>query len=236
LTPLGFCFIMLVMSHRKIPIVIDQVYHVFNRSIGRVPIFTENRDYQRALNVLTFYSYHNPSLRFSHYNRLPQLQKVGFMDGLKQKADKQIELFAFCFMPNHIHFLIKEIREKGITTFMSNFQNSYAKYFNTKENRSGGLFQQMFKSTLIEADEQLIHVARYIHLNPVTAFIIKNFKDLVLYPWSSYPTYVGKNSSDILNTEVILSHFKSLQRFIEFTQDQVNYQRKLDRIKHLILE
>lgn len=224
------------MTYRKFPIVTEHIYHIFNRSIARQPIFPSNRDYQRALDVLSFYSYFNPPLRFSHLKRLPESQKTDLMDSLKKKGDMQIELYTFSFMPNHIHFLIKEIREKGISTFMSNLQNSYAKYFNTKNDRSGGLFQQMFKSVLIETDEQFMHVARYIHLNPVTAFIVKSVDELSNYPWTSFSAYVGKYNMDFLNKEFLLSFFSSLDHLINFTKDQVDYQRKLDKIKHLLLE
>lgn len=224
------------MTYRKIPIVTGQIYHIFNRSIARQPIFLSDRNYQRAIDVLSFYSYFNPPLRFSHYKRLVESQKADLMDNLKKIGKMQVELYAFSFMPNHIHFLIKEIREKGISNFMSNFQNSYAKYFNIKNDRSGGLFQQMFKSVLIETDEQFIHVARYIHLNPVTAFILKNVEELANYPWTSFSAYVGKYNLDFLNKEFLLSFFPSLNHFINFTKDQVDYQRKLNKIKHLLLE
>lgn len=158
------------------------------------------------------------------------------MDSLRKNNDKQVDVMAFCLMPNHVHFLIKEIKEKGISTFMSNFQNSFAKYFNLKTERTGSLFQTMFKAVRIETEEQLIHVVRYIHLNPVTAFILKNVEQLTVYPWSSFPIYLGKQTSEIINTNEILSYFPSIDKFIQFTKDNVNYQRELDRIKHLVLE
>lgn len=223
-------------TYRKTPLLPGQIYHVFNRSIARQPIFLDRKNYQRALDVLTFYSFFNPTIRFSHYNRLPANQKSDFIDNLRKTGVKQIELLAFCLMPNHIHFLIKEIKEKGISTFMSNLQNSYAKYFNIKTERSGSLFQTMFKAVRIESDEQLIHVARYIHLNPVTAYLLKDVKQLKNYPWSSFIDYLGIRNLDILNKEIVLGYFSSIEQFIKFTNDQVDYQRKLDRIKHLLLE
>lgn len=223
-------------TYRKTPLLPGQIYHVFNRSIARQPIFLNRKNYQRALDVLVFYSYFNPPVRFSHYNRLPANQKSDFIDNLRKTGVRQIELLAFCLMPNHIHFLIKEIKEKGISTFMSNLQNSYAKYFNIKTERSGSLFQTMFKAVRIESDEQLIHVARYIHLNPVTAYLLKDVKQLKNYPWSSFIDYLGIRNLDILNKDIVLGYFSSTEQFIKFTNDQVDYQRKLDRIKHLLLE
>ncbi|MDP3973665.1 MAG: transposase [Candidatus Daviesbacteria bacterium] len=224
------------MPYRRTPIVKDQIYHVFNRSIARQPIFLTNSDYQRALNVVGFYQYFRPSLRYSHYNRLPQSQKNDFLDNLKKSGQRQIEILAFCLMPTHIHFLIKESKEGGISSFMRNFQNSYAKYFNLKKERSGSLFQSMFKAVMIETDEQLIHIARYIHLNPVTAFILKDIDQLMNYPWCSFSIYIERNNSDLINKEIIMGSFSTIKNLVEFTKNQVDYQRKLDKIKHLTLE
>ncbi|MBI2315290.1 transposase [Candidatus Daviesbacteria bacterium] len=224
------------MTIRKVPLVTGETYHVFNRSIARQPIFLSTYDYQRALDVLIFYSYFNPPLRFSHYKRLSKSQENDFMKSLRKNNEKQVEILAFCLMPNHFHFLLKEIRERGISTFMSNFQNSYAKYFNLRKDRNGSLFQTMFKAVRIETDEQLIHVARYIHLNPITAYILKDIKGLTTYPWSSFPIYVGKPIADIVNTKTLLGYFYSKDKFITFTKDQISYQRELNKIKHLVLE
>lgn len=138
-------------------------------------------------------------------------------------------------MPNHVHFLMREIEKNGIPKFMSNFQNSYAKYLNTKINRTGALFQSMFKAVRIESDEQLIHTCRYIHLNPLTSYVIKDMDDLENYPWSSYSEYFKKNS-DLIDTSLIMEFFPSKKEFKAFTSDQVDYQRQLDKIKHLSLE
>ena len=223
------------MSYRRTPIVTGEVYHTFNRSIARQPFFLNVRGYSRAIELINFYSYVQPSLRFSHYNRLPLKEKADFLKDLKNKGRKQIQLFAFCLMPNHIHFLMKELEKNGISRFMSNFQNSYAKYFNLKNDRTGSLFQSMFKAVRIESDEQLIHVCRYIHLNPLTSYIIKDFDVLENYPWSSYSEYFKENS-DLVDTSLISGFFPSIKEFEKFTSDQVDYQRQLNQIKHLSLE
>lgn len=224
------------MTYRNPPITVNQTYHVFNRSIAKQPIFLTNQDYQRALDTLVFYSYLDTKIRFSYFKRLSESLKNNFTDNLRRNGQKQVEILAFCFMPNHIHLLIKEVKEKGISTFMSNLQNSYAKYFNVRTDRDGSLFKTMFKATLIETDDQLIHVARYIHLNPVTAFILRDITQLENYPWSSFSIYIGKSNLDILNKDTILNFFTSIKEFIKFTEDQIDYQRELNQIKHLLLE
>lgn len=222
------------MSIRKTPIVSGEVYHVFNRSVGQQPIFLSSRDYLRAIDVFKFYLYEKPPIRFSFYNRLPENQKVKFYEELLKIKPHIVEIFCFCLMPNHFHFLLRGLTENGIRLFISNFQNSFAKYFNTKHKRTGTLFQQNFKAVRIESDEQLVHVSRYIHLNPVTSYLIEA-EDLENYLWSSYPNYLGDESSYIFKN-LVLDQFKSVESYKKFVLDQVDYQRKLNEIKHLMLE
>lgn len=223
------------MPYRKTPLVVGEIYHVFNRSIAREPIFLHNKHYQRGLDLLDFYRFNRPPLRFSHYNRLPQSQKNEFLENLRN-FDKRVIILAYCLMPNHVHFLFKQLIENGIASFMSNFQESYAKYFNIREERSGALFQSMFKAVRVETDEQLLHVTRYIHLNPLTSYVIKNIEELDNYPWCSFADYMGKQDFGIVDKEEVLGYFPSIKQLREFTADQVKYQRELAKIKHLIME
>lgn len=231
----GFLMYKKIMPYRKTPLVTDEVYHVFNRSIAGLPIFLNHKSYQRALDTINFYRFQKPSLRFSHYNRLPQPQKIKFLEELKGNA-RRVEILAYCLMPNHIHFVFKQLMENGIADFMSNFQESYAKYFNIKGERTGALFQSMFKAVRIESDEQLMHVIRYVHLNPLTSYLIREIKELATYPWCSFAEYISTKNQGIIDTEDILAYFPSIGRFKDFTYNQIDYQRKLSEIKHLALE
>lgn len=224
------------MPYRRYPIIEGHIYHIFNRSIARQPIFLGQRDYQRGLDVLNFYSFAKPGIRFSHYNRLSQKDRKTFYDNLRKNQIKQIQILAFCLMPNHIHLLVKGIHNRGIQTLMTNFQHSYAKYFNTKNKRIGSLFQAMFKAKRIETEEQMLHIARYIHLNPITSYIVRNLTELENYQWSSYIDYLGKRNLDLVNLEMIRSFFPRINSFKKFTHDQADYQKKLDEIKHLMIE
>ncbi|MBI2196743.1 transposase [Candidatus Daviesbacteria bacterium] len=222
------------MAFRKTLIVTNEIYHVFNRSVGQQPIFLSSKDYERAVEVLRFYQYGKLPLRFSFFNRLAKDQKETFLLDIEESLKPVVKIICFCLMPNHIHFLLKNLTENGITQFMGNLQNSYARYFNIKNGRTGTLFQQNFKAVRIETDEQLVHVSRYIHLNPVTAYLIKP-EELKQYEWSSYKDYLNTNLS-YLKKKVILDFFKSPKEYVNFVLNQVDYQRELDRIKHLILE
>lgn len=224
------------MPYRFTPIIPGQIYHVFNRSVARQNIFISRSDYERFLNLIDYYRYEKPTLRYSHYNRLPFTQKKDFLQNLKDKSVKLVEFYAYCFMPNHFHFLIIGKKLGGITTFMKNVQNSYAKYFNTKMHRSGSVFQAMFKIVRIESDEQFLHVGRYIHLNPYSSYILKDIKQLFKYNWSSLPDYIKDSNRNIINKDKMIGYFKSPKKIGIFTLDQAEYQRKLGDINHLLLE
>ena len=220
------------MTYRKLVFATGEIYHVYNRGIARAPIFKFSKDYQRFLELLNYYLY-NPKMSYSHYARLDQKTKNQLMDRLKMNIPL-VEIFAFCLMENHFHLLIKQDQEHGIKILLSNMQNGYAKYFNTRHDRSGSLFQSMFKAVRIEDDEQFLHVSRYIHLNPVTAYIVEA-KNILSYQWSSLTNYIDKQVFPFIKSEIILQLIGK-NKYREFVLDQVDYQRELDKIKHLCLE
>lgn len=169
--------------------------------------------------------------------KLPVETRSEILNSLRKDNNLHVEVLAFCLMTNHFHLLLKQISPKGIITFMGNVQNSHVKYLNTKEERVGPLFQSPFKAVRIETDEQLLHVSRYIHLNPSTEYLVE-IENLSEYPWSSLPVYINPNNQDFtfVNTEPVMSFFKGREKYQEFIIDQAEYQRGLNQIKHLILE
>jgi len=224
------------MTYRRQPIVPGQIYHIFNKSIAGEPIFLNAKDYSRFLKTIDFYRFSSPPLRFSFFDRLPIIERDNFLKNLKERGQKLVSIYAFCLMPNHFHFLAKELVDEGIKRFVSNLQNSYAKYFNTKRKRQGSLFQEMFKAVLIETEEQFLHVARYIHLNPYSSFLVRTISQLENYPWSSFGDYLGKTRFEFLDKDFLNGFYPSSESLRSFTLDQKDYQRRLEKIKHLVCE
>lgn len=223
--------------YRRHPIVPDEIYHIFNRGIASQPIFLSKRDYERFCNVVDFYRFLDPGMRFSHYNRLEVKQQKIFLEKLYETGQKQVIIFSFCLMPNHFHLLLKEIIRGGTQKFISNIQNSYAKYFNTRMKRTGSLFQEMFKAVRVETDEQFLHVARYIHLNPYSSFVVKNIDELNSYLWSSLRKYLkGEDCFSFIDESFLQSFYPSKDKLKTFTFDQVDYQRRLKEIGYLTIE
>lgn len=212
------------MPSRIIPFINGQIYHIYNRGTEKRPIFKTKRDQQRFLKTLQYYQFAGPKPRFSFFSP----------SSLNQPSpDKKIvEVIAYCLMPNHFHFLLKQVRDGGITEFTSKLSNSYTKYYNTKYSRVGPLLQGEFKAIHVEEDSQLIHLSRYIHLNPVASFLVKNLDE---YPWSSYEEYIT-NKGGFCKRQLVLDLFKSPQMYKQFILDQVSYAQELEKIKHTLID
>ncbi|MCL5439257.1 MAG: transposase [Patescibacteria group bacterium] len=222
------------MPGRLVPLVTNEIYHVFNRGINRRPTFTNKREYQRATDSIGFYRFTNPPLSLSRFLRL-ELEKRKETLHILESRDLLIEILSYCLMPNHFHFLLKQKRNNGIAKFLSNFQNSYTRYFNTRHEGDGSLFLDQFKAVRIETDEQFLHVSRYIHLNPYTNYLLNSLTKLEKYPWSSFSSYINK-SVMFVETALLLSFFRSPNEYKRFVFDQADYQRRLKDIEHLIFD
>jgi putative transposase len=234
LTPRDYLNIIRYMPGRIIPLVTDEIYHVYNRGLDRRPTFTGKREFQRAKIALEYYRIKKPPEKLSKYLTLKDERRNQIINTLN-KSKILVEILSFCFMTNHFHLLLKQKQDNGISTFLSNFQNSYTRYFNAKHKRDGSLFMDQFKAVRIETDEQLMHVSRYIHLNPYTSFMIKSLNSLENYLWSSYPSYL-ENKTGFVHKKIILNNFKDVKNYKEFVYNRADYQKNLKRINHLIME
>jgi len=224
------------MASRMIPLVSGCYYHIYNRGVNKKRIFLDKRDYVRGLNLARFYNFVDYPVRFSKFLLLAKDQRMEIWKRLEKSSKKMVDIISYCLMPNHYHFLLKQNTDNAISKYMANFQNSYAKYFNIKYEQIGHLFQGRFKSKLIEDEETLLHISRYIHLNPYSSALVKNTKDVCNYPWSSLKEYLNSNNFDFCKKEVVLSSFKNQKKYEDFVLDNASYQKQLEQIKHLILE
>lgn len=212
------------MPYRKTPFVNNYFYHVFNRGVEKRNIFAGDIDRSRFLKTLLYYQLEGPKPKFSKFN--PDLHK-------NLKTDKIVDILSYCLMPNHFHLLIRQVKNNGISEFLSKVINSYTKYFNTKYNRVGHLFQGAFKAVLVESEEQLIHLSRYIHLNPYVSGLTEN---PVNYRWSSYQEFLGLKNENLTVKNEILGLFPSSMEYEKFITDHQNYAKSLELIKHQLLE
>lgn len=209
------------MPYRTTPFVDGEFYHLYNRGINKQITFFDKRDYSRFTQTLFYYQIANPKPKFSLFKQ-SSLFKI-------DESKKIVEIICYCLMPNHYHLLVKQLQEGGISEFMRKFINSYTKYRNTKHKQLGPVFQSLFKAVRIETDEQLIHTSRYIHLNPLVSLLVK---DLKLYPYSSYKTYIDLENDPRVAKKEILNFFSSPQKYERFVLDQAEYGMTLEILKH----
>lgn len=224
------------MPGRLMPIVNNEIYHIFNRGVASQPTFFNKRDYGRALESFLYYRNSNLPIKYSRFLSLPLKQRNEILEDLSKKKNYLVEIISYCLMPNHFHFLLRQIQERGIAKFIGNFTNSHTRYINTKQDRAGPLFTGKFKSVRIETQRQLLHVSRYIHLNPYTSFVVKTLEGLQEYPYSSFPEFIGRTSLAFCTKDDVLADFKTIKQYEKFVFDQADYQRTLGIIKHLALE
>ncbi len=217
---------------RKDSLVVGEIYHIFNKSIAEYIIFNNDSEFSRMMNVIRYYQKVKPAIKFSDFIKPTNVkQNYPNIDFSLLKGEKLIEIIAYCLMPTHIHLILKQLKRNGISTFMGNTFNSYTRYFNTKHKRKGPLWEGKFKNILVKTDEQLVHLTRYIHLNPVTAYLVDKPEK---WPWSSYKEYLLETKTRICKYDDVLDIEANTYR--KFVEDRVSYQRELANIRNLLLD
>lgn len=223
------------MPGRNIPLAIGEIYHVVNRGISGQQVFVGEQCLERAWQTWLYYRYQDVPLSISQLLDLPLEARAAVLSRLSAESEFLVEAIAGCLMPDHFHFLLRQVQESGISTFVGNFCNSYTRYFNLFHKRLGPLFQGKFKAVRVESEEQLWHVSRYIHLNPLSTGVVKDWKELERYAYSSLPEYLTQKSN-FFSKENVLGNFRSPGSYQAFVADRAEYQRRLEGIKHLTLE
>ena len=219
---------------RQVVLARGEIYHVFNRGVERRDIFTDKREYRHVIDLIDYYRFSDVPMRFSQFQLLSKADRVTVFSKIRQRKLVRVEVLAYCLMPNHFHFILKQVSDTGISDFVSNVCNSHSRYFNTKHSRVGPLFQGPFKAVRVETEEQLRHLSRYVHLNPVSAFVIDE-RLLDSYPWSSLSEYLTSQAR-IINPEPIMSVFKTTERYREFVHDNIDFAKSLAKIKYYAID
>jgi len=216
------------MPYRNNTISVDNLYHIYNKSIAGYKIFNYDEDYERMIWEIKYYSLKETPCKFSRFMKFHKAKEMSLKEG-----DRIVEIIAYCIMPTHIHFILTPLVENGISKFMNLILQSYSKYFNLKHDRKGPLWEGRFKDILIDSDEYLLHLTRYIHLNPVTAKLVERAED---WEFSSYREFLNITDKDKKICK--FSPYLDIKpaSYKKFVDDQKDYQRALAEIKRLILE
>ncbi|MEK7142647.1 MAG: transposase [Patescibacteria group bacterium] len=212
-----------------------EVYHIFNRSIADFVIFNDSDEYERMWQLIKYYQTEN-ELKYSVFIRSKRVEKEdfnNFFNSIIQNKEKIVQIIAYCLMPTHFHLILKQYKNDGISNYIRKILESYSSYFNARHKRRGPLWESKFKNVLVEKDEQLLHLTRYIHLNSVTDKLVNKPED---WFFSSYREYVNKvkDNSAVCQFENILEI--NPNTYDKFVNNQIAYQRELAKIKNLLIE
>lgn len=175
------------MPNRSDEFIQGHYYHIYNRGAGRAPIFFNPGNYLYLLSLMKRYA---PRYR--------------------------VAVIAYCLMPNHYHFLLRQDGTKVLSAFMGVLFNAYVQAVNLQQGRSGTLFQGRFRHVLVDREEYLVYLCRYIHRNPVKAKLVARLED---WPYSNYLEWIGQRNGSLKDDAFIRSRFDTADAYSQFTAD-----------------
>ncbi|MEK7460156.1 MAG: transposase [Patescibacteria group bacterium] len=217
---------------RNIDLSIGEYYHIYNRGTDKRTIFLNHHDYNRFKALLYACNSATPVDISKHFREGRSFVEIFEID----RGETLVDIIAYCLMPNHFHFLIRERSEGGIQKFMMKLSTGYSMYFNNKNKRTGALFESRFKAKHADTDEYLKYLLAYIHLNPVKIidplWKEEGIKDrfaaqayLRSYEHSSYLDYQGiaRLETKITNREAGPEYFTTVKDFDDFVNDWLTF-------------
>ncbi len=165
------------------------IYHIYNRGCNKENIFYNDDNY------------------------------LYLLEKLKGEKDKyKTDVLVYCLMPNHYHLLLKQKSDKPISSYIQKVFNGYVQAINKQQKRSGTLFEGRAKSVLVDKEEYLIHLIRYIHINPVVANFVKKPEQ---WQFSNYLEWIGKRNGLLFSKEVFNRLFDSDKHYQDFVADYI---------------
>jgi len=183
---------------RRDPFVESQYYHIYNRGAARGLVFFTPANYEHCLRLV------------KRYHR-----RYG------------ATFIAYCLMPNHYHFLLRQETERPLSGLLRAIFNAYVQAVNIQESRTGTLFEGRFRHVWVDREAYLAHLCRYIHLNPVKAGLVARPEE---WPYSNYLEWVGRRGGTLKDDAFIRECFRSAGEYEAFVQDQADELRVRDQV------
>ena len=183
------------MPKRKVNFIQDGYYHLYNRGAARQSIFREEENYIYLLRLLK-----------------------------KVTVEIKVTVIAYCLLPNHYHWLLRQDGETSAGKVPTRVFGSYAQAFNNRYQRTGTLFEGPYKAIAVDNDAYLLHLCRYIHLNPVRHGLVASPQD---WPYSNYPEWLGQRPGTLVDRQFMQDHFDSPPAYQAFVEDYLTYPGKL---------
>jgi len=192
------------MPRRNVTFVADHVYHLYNRGVNRANIFSTAENYRYCLRQIK--------------------------DVLTQVP---ATMFAYCLMPNHYHFVIRQDGDISLSEFIGRLFKRYTQAYNRQQDRTGPLFAGRFRSIHVGTDEYLIHLARYVHLNPVAAGLCATAEE---WPFSNYLEWTGRRNGTLIDRDWVQQYFSTPASYIKFIGQPVSSEMEAELKPYLLEE
>ena len=206
------------MPRRSVPLVPGEYYHVYNRGNNRQDIFLSRENYGFFLRRVRDY------LLGEERERLPKSHRLR----KSPEAGPCATIVAYCLMPNHFHMLVRP-EDDELSDHMQRLGISYTKAINERFGRVGALFQGQFQALHVDKDEYLLHLTRYMHLNPVIAGMVRRAEN---WEFSSYRDYIGLRGGTLVSPDIVLAQFPSRAAYREYVEALREGEDEV--IKHLV--
>lgn len=177
-------------------------YHIYNRGAHKVTIFREEANYLFVLSKIKKYC-----------------------------AANQLSLIAYCLMPNHYHFLLRQDGKESAGNLPQSVFNSYTKAYNKRYEHSGTLFEGRFRAKAIQTRSHLLHLCRYIHGNPVKDGLVADPAD---WPYSNYLEWIGERDGTLVDREFIQSQFDNAEEYKKFLFEYLKSRQLPEDVKKFL--
>ncbi|OGI28069.1 MAG: hypothetical protein A2359_05185 [Candidatus Moranbacteria bacterium RIFOXYB1_FULL_43_19] len=211
---------------RKDPLVQNEYYHIYNRGVDKRAVFLSSGDFDRFLLAMKLLNYEQEGLmhKWRDYKiTYPQKNFSDFLSLYVKNEKKLVEIVAYCLNSNHFHFILKQVHENnGIKIFMQRLGNSYTKYFNDKNERTGALFQGRFKSARIKSAGQLSCMSIYVNCNCEIHGLAKAEN----YQWCGFPEYLGKTNEKVCSKSAVMGDFRKPRDYFDYAKEIIRDFRK----------
>ena len=179
---------------------IGNYYHLYNRGCNKENIFPDSSDYEECVKRI-----------------------------IDSNFDKYANIISYCLMPNHFHFLVRQISEVSVTKWIGFVMNGYVQYINKKYSRSGTLFEGRVKSRLITDEQYLIQSSLYIHYNPVKSLLVEKPED---WKFSNYKEWIGTRSSKLVEYEFINERFTAQKEYRDLMMLYIEEQKSKTHLRN----
>ena len=236
------------MPIKRPQLVNGEIYHIVIRAIEELKLFRNKENCFRMIHDLFEFNDVDSVSSTPRWqmNKSPSRTVLANIDRKKRKI--LVEILAFCLMPNHVHLLVRQVRDGGISKFMRKIGAGYGLYYNQKYKRSGHVFQGRYRMVHIKNENQLKTVFVYIHTNPVAIVVphwkekgIKNYKKAIgfleKYRWSSYLDYLDKkNFPSLTSREFLTKEMGGVKECKKFVDGWLKFKQELTDFDRVAIE